>query len=469
MYHTSMEQQLALQSRRTTHRRTVDHGVTIGKHSLLRLRNTPPQPLGRIRPEATYLLLMLPPAAYPHNHVVNTITKFVHLSLNKAKHAIHLVAWTPEGRRLVVTSHSGEFTIWNGMTFNFETIMQAHDLAIFLSKYLHAGDWLLSGDQEGVLKIWQPNFNNVKVVQAHADGIRDIAFLPNDARFVTCSDDTTLKIWNFHTGLEERTLAGHHWDVKLADWHPHMGLVVSGSKDNLIKLWDPRASEPVSTLHGFKHTVAKVRFQTAGLQRLLASVSRDRSLRVYDLRNTRDCVVSRSAETDLSGLTWHPVHANIITTGTYEGAVCHYDIEGKVEGGKEPLPANPFHEIPHAHEKAVHALEYHPVGHILCSAGADRSARFWCRARPFDPPAFKDPTYTDDKNGAWYYSVNNHVNGVIVDETAPAPAAHEEAAPQRMALPGLNVGEGAGGDPRRRPPVATDPRRGATLPGLSRR
>jgi len=32
--------------------------------------------------------------------------------------------WTPEGRRLVTGASSGEFTLWNGLTFSFETILQ---------------------------------------------------------------------------------------------------------------------------------------------------------------------------------------------------------------------------------------------------------------------------------------------------------------------------------------------------------
>lgn len=35
-----------------------------------------------------------------------------------------IVQWTPEGRRLVTGASSGEFTLWNGLTFNFETILQ---------------------------------------------------------------------------------------------------------------------------------------------------------------------------------------------------------------------------------------------------------------------------------------------------------------------------------------------------------
>ena len=34
------------------------------------------------------------------------------------------VQWTPEGRRLVTGASSGEFTLWHGLTFAFETILQ---------------------------------------------------------------------------------------------------------------------------------------------------------------------------------------------------------------------------------------------------------------------------------------------------------------------------------------------------------
>lgn len=38
--------------------------------------------------------------------------------------SLFLPQWTPEGRRLVTGASSGEFTLWNGLTFNFETILQ---------------------------------------------------------------------------------------------------------------------------------------------------------------------------------------------------------------------------------------------------------------------------------------------------------------------------------------------------------
>lgn len=405
--------------RKVQHRRTVDHGNNMARWHVQRLLGRVQSNPGAIRPELSYLIDLLPAPAYARRAgaaALDVQSKFVHLSSNKARHLINTVKWTPEGRRLVVASHSGEFTVWNGMTFNFETIMQAHDLAVLALRYSHNDEWLLSGDQEGVVKYWQPNFNNVNILAGHTDAIRDIAFAPNDSRFVTCLDDLSLKIWNFGLGKEERTLAGHHWDVKCADWHPSMGLVVLGSKDNLLKLWDPRTATAIATLHGFKHTVTKTKFQTAGTARLLASVLRDRLCRILDLRTMQDIHVIRDHEVDMLCVEWHPVHATLLTTAAYDGLIQHYALDGHV---KENGVLRPLHTIPYAHEKAVNALEYHPLGHILCLAGNDRSARFWSRARPNDPMAFKDALYTNDKNGAWYYGVNNNVHAVVEDTQAP--------------------------------------------------
>lgn len=439
-YQQSLEQQLQLQEKKGHHRRTVDHGNSMGRWHMQRSLGRTRYHLGAARPELSYLVDVLPALAYKNDNVAGNAAafdiqaKFVHLSLNKARHLINAVKWTPEGRRLVVALHSGEFTIWNGMTFNFETIMQAHDSAVLALRYSHSDEWLLLGDQDGAIKYWQPNYNNVNIVQAHGDAVRDIAFSPTDSKYVTCLDDSTLKIWSFASGREERVLTGHHWDVKSADWHPTLGLVVLGSKDNLVKLWDPRTPAAVATLLGFKHTVTKTKFQKAGTARLLASVSRDRLCRVFDLRAMADYTVIRDHEADLLCVEWHPVHALLLTTAAYDGAMHHYFLDKYVPADVDqsgPASVEAVHRIPYAHEKAIHALEYHPLGHLLCLAGNDRSARFWLRARPNDPMAFKDPLYTNDKNGAWYYGVNNNVNAVLEDTSHVVEQ-------ERRGIPGLN-------------------------------
>jgi polyadenylation factor subunit 2 len=73
--------------------------------------------------------------------------------------------------------------------FNFETILQAHDEGVRTLKWTENGDWLLSGDSSGIIKYWQPNMNNVKVLYAHRDAaVRDLAYLSAPCTHVNKTD-----------------------------------------------------------------------------------------------------------------------------------------------------------------------------------------------------------------------------------------------------------------------------------------
>lgn len=78
---------------------------------------------------------------------------------------VFTLAWTPEGRRLITGASSGEFTLWNGLTFNFETILQAHDSPVRAMVWSHNDQWMVTGDHGGYVKYWQSNMNNVKMFQ----------------------------------------------------------------------------------------------------------------------------------------------------------------------------------------------------------------------------------------------------------------------------------------------------------------
>ncbi|KAI9807792.1 MAG: hypothetical protein M1825_005097 [Sarcosagium campestre] len=363
------------------------------------------------RPSPSYIVDMLPPAANLDNPAESVPAKHLHSSLNKIKHPVNVVRWTPEGRRLLTASSSGEFTLWNGMGFNFETIMQAHDAAIRAASYSHNDDWLLSADQDGVVKYWQPNFNNVKVLQAHNDPIRDLAYAPTDSKFVTASDDSTLKIFDFAAGIEESVLTGHNWDAKSVDWHPTKGLLVSGSKDHLVKLWDPRTGRCLTTLRGHKNTIAKTIFDPLR-GNMLATCARDQTARVFDLRMMRDVCLLKGHEKDVSTLAWHPVHASLLSTGGSDGSLFHYlldeanappDTVPSIAPWDSPDPSlapaqtiYPAHRVPFAHEFAIWSLDWHPIGHILASGSNDRITRFWTRARPGDKECFIDRFHIGD-------------------------------------------------------------------------
>ena len=357
------------------------------------------------RPHSSYIVDMLPPAATRGSPVDTLPAKHLHTSLNKVKHPVNVVKWTPEGRRLLTGSTSGEFTLWNGTGFNFETIMQAHDSAVRAIKYSHNDDWLISADQDGIVKYWQTNFNNLMEIHAHSDPVRDLAFAPTDSKFVTASDDTTLKTWDFSSGKELETLTGHQWDVKTVDWHPSKGLLVSGSKDHQVKLWDPRNGQCLTTLHGHKNTVAMAKFEPSNGV-LLATCAREQNARVFDIRMMRDVFLIKGHDKEITSLVWHPIHSSLLTTGGVDGSMCHhlldeqhalpgtemtlspYDSENPADAPAQTL--QPAHRVGHAHDFAIWSMDWHPLGHILASGSNDKTASFWTRPRPGDVTYLSD-------------------------------------------------------------------------------
>ncbi|KAG9124713.1 pre-mRNA cleavage and polyadenylation factor (CPF) complex subunit [Ceratobasidium sp. 392] len=323
-------------------------------------RHLEPLPRPPVDPE-----LDAPPKMGPDGRIIKKV---------RPRRTVDLWAgWTPEGRRILTGSTSGEFTLWNGLTFNFETILQAHETAIRALTFSHSGAYLISADQSGVIKYYQPNMNNLVTWQAHREAVRGVSFAPGDSRFASCGDDASVRVWAFEEMREERCITGHGWDVKCIEWHPTRGLLVSGSKDNLVKFWDPRTGQNLSTLHQHKNTIQAIKWNPNG--NLVATASRDQTVRVFDIRAMKELHILKGHKKEVCSLTWHPVHHDLLVSGGAEGAVYFWTLSSST-------PSAPRAAMDQAHESNVWALAYHPLGHILCTGSNDHTTRFWCRDRP---------------------------------------------------------------------------------------
>ncbi|KAH6582238.1 hypothetical protein BASA50_008024 [Batrachochytrium salamandrivorans] len=358
--------------RKAIQRRTVDYNSVLMRYWEIRNIQRCLKDYTAMQPEPQFLVNIMPPFACSHNLSTSVTTKFIHLSANKVKCPINAVRWTPEGRRLITGASSGEFTLWNGLTFNFETILQAHDSAIRSIKWSHNDTWMISADDSGIIKYWQASMNNLKMFQAHKETVRDLTFSPTDSKFASCSDDGTIKIWSFADAVVERTLTGHGWDVKCLDWHPTKGILASGSKDNLAKLWDPRTGKSLSTLHGHKNTIMQVEWNKNG--NWLLTASRDQLVRTYDIRTMKELQVFKGHKREVQSIRWHPVHENMFVSGGWEGSMIFWEV-----GLDVPLAV-----MESAHDNSVYSLDWHPLGHMLVSGSNDHTTRWWTRNRPGD-------------------------------------------------------------------------------------
>lgn len=162
--------------RKSVMRKTVDYNAAIVRSLENRIWQRDQRDRHALQPESIYIPELLPPPSYMDNPSNAVTTKFVKTATNKMRCPIFTLAWTPEGRRLVTGASSGEFTLWNGLTFNFETILQAHDVPVRTMVWSHNDSWMVTGDHAGFVKYWQSNMNNVKMFQAHKEPIRGIRY-----------------------------------------------------------------------------------------------------------------------------------------------------------------------------------------------------------------------------------------------------------------------------------------------------
>jgi polyadenylation factor subunit 2 len=122
--------------RKSVMRKTVDYNSCITKMLENRVWQRDWRDRSALQPDMLYIPEFQPPSAYPDNASNAITTRFVKSATNKMRCPVFCLAWTPEGRRLVTGASSGEFTLWNGLTFNFETILQVHIPAMCFSSFV---------------------------------------------------------------------------------------------------------------------------------------------------------------------------------------------------------------------------------------------------------------------------------------------------------------------------------------------
>uniref|UniRef100_A0AC34GWV4 Uncharacterized protein n=1 Tax=Panagrolaimus sp. ES5 TaxID=591445 RepID=A0AC34GWV4_9BILA len=291
----------------------------------------------------------------------------------------------------------------------------AHDVAIRAIKWSSDANFMASADHNGFVKYWQPNMNNVNMFQAHKDDpVRGLTFSPTNIKIATASDDGTARIFDFENCTEERVLRGHGSDVRCIDWHSTKGLIVTGSRDSQqpVKLWDPRTGNCLATLHDHKNSVTAVKWNKNG--HWLLSGSRDHLIKLYDIRMMNELFTFKGHRKEVVSLAWHPIHETLFVSGGGDGSIGYW-------------LAEPFSELglyDGAHDQAIWALDWHPLGHILSTGSNDNNTKFWGRNRPGDTleelngmmASAKDTHHQPINNFQYYnYQVKYHEEDVHRD------------------------------------------------------
>lgn len=102
------------------------------------------------------------------------------------------------------------------------------------------------------VKMWAigspaPNYT----MEAHEKGVNYVEFYPGADRpyLVTTGDDKTVKVWDYLSKSCVQTMESHTNNVSFAVFHPNLPIIISGSEDGTIKLWNSGTYRLENTLN----------------------------------------------------------------------------------------------------------------------------------------------------------------------------------------------------------------------------
>ncbi|GAX44432.1 serine/threonine protein kinase [Tolypothrix sp. NIES-4075] len=128
------------------------------------------------------------------------------------------------------------------------------------------------------------NLSLAQTLTGHTKAIGEdhcIAISRDNSILVSGSWDKTIKIWNLTDGTLIRTLTGHSDSVNSVAISPDGKTLVSGSNDKTIKIWNLTDGTLIRTLTGHSNYVTSVAISPDG--KTLVSGSQDKTIKIWNL------------------------------------------------------------------------------------------------------------------------------------------------------------------------------------------
>ncbi|KAJ4494957.1 ribosome biogenesis protein Sqt1 [Lentinula edodes] len=261
--------------------------------------------------------------------------------------------------------------------------LTGHSDSVVCVGWSYDGEIVSTGGMDGKIRLWRrlgkENYRSWEFL-TELQGPDEVMFLkwhPKGNVLLAGSNDTTLWLWQLPTGNTMQVFAGHTGPVQCGTFTPDGKRIVSACGDGTLILWDPRSPTPV-----FKLTAQDARFDLDGITSLGVNPSSTLAVvggaaggvRVVSL--TKGEVVSalgghtegESVEAvefiDLTGAGSGP---GVVATGATDGKICLWDLSTmRLRSTVE-------------HSDAVTTLLAVPPpnNHLLISGSADKTLRTW--------------------------------------------------------------------------------------------
>jgi hypothetical protein len=361
-------------------------------------------------------------------------TRRATLTIPTEANYVHAVAVSPDGK-LIATGTSlktGYLRLWDSQTGALLKTLTGHTDSVLSVTFSRDGRRLLTGSYDKTARLWDIGTGEtIRTFAGHTWWVWSANFSSDERRMVTASQDGTAIVWDVASGQTKQRFAGHSGPVYTAAFSPGNDLVATGGYDKQICVFDPQhlpavdyakmmAGEQVEqpkfrVLAGHTAAVRCVQFSADG--KLLLSGSHDNTLRLWNPVGGQMLKTLRGHGGWVRSCAFGP-DGHEVLSGSHDNKAKIWNMEGYEE--IRVARARSFE----GHADAVLSASFSPDGREILTASRDRTARIWDLSLGRELRKFQEgheylaSTAVFSADGKWVYTAggDNLVN--VWDVTA---------------------------------------------------
>ncbi|KAG8742142.1 POC1 centriolar protein A [Ceratobasidium sp. 423] len=288
-------------------------------------------------------------------------------------HGVTGVAFSPDRRHLASCSYDKTIRVWDIQT---GTIIgqpfEGHKGRIWSIAFSADGSYIISGGDrdDQTIVVWETHTGSVVLgpLHGHTRGITSVGFLPDGSRVVSCSPDSTIRIWDIQS-KDGHTSQPNALEVLVCPiaFSPDCTHFISNTSNGALRLWDTHTGSPISRPFVGQAQLESIHSVACSSQAsYVAAAADDSTIRMWNMLAGIMISQHNKHKNAVRCLVFSPDGTHVCS-GSDDCTIIVWDIEN------DTMVGQPYE----GHTGSVRSIAYSPDGTHIASGGTDQTVRVW--------------------------------------------------------------------------------------------
>lgn len=159
---------------------------------------------------------------------------------------IHSVHCSPNGSLLITSSRDKTAKVWDSDSLDLVATLKGHKKSVWDARFSAWDKLAVTCSADTTIKIWNMvSFTCTQTLQGHLSSVLQVIFVNLGLQICSTSSDGTLRVWDIKSSLCLSTEECGNDKIWACAAQPDLSLVVTGSGDSLITVWEDITEEKV--------------------------------------------------------------------------------------------------------------------------------------------------------------------------------------------------------------------------------